>query len=65
MARTMGDRSLPDTFSLVGAGRMGTALALALAAGGLRPLWIASRTAGNRRRARRLLGGSCEDFGLR
>lgn len=52
-----GAAPVPAAFSLIGAGRMGTALALALAAAGSKPLWIAGRSPGSRRRARALLGG--------
>ena len=52
-----GEVGLPRAFALVGAGRMGTALALALARKGLTPLGIHSRRASSMERARALLGG--------
>ncbi len=47
----------PRAFALVGAGRMGTGLALALVRKGWRPSWICSRRRASVRKARSLLGG--------
>ncbi len=54
--RERGERK-KKVFALVGAGRMGTGLALALVRKGWRPSWVCSRRRASVRRARSLLGG--------